>query len=234
MSEENGLLSQAPGSEPPLRGEQPLTRHRGREVHTVGVVHVDGSGPAESRGHGDGRMRAEGRARVDGGGGCADADAHADAGAHIGGSREVDGNGRAAHRRTGRAGGRSGGAGVRLAVRAAHAVERAEATSEVHRFADRSLRAVLEVLDRRRKVEQLAGVADPLVLAAVRTLVSAGPAPERALGSAVLVRIDVRLLAADTAELCAGYNRGERRFALAARAVRRRATGWRLTALRVR
>ncbi|WP_245545734.1 Rv3235 family protein, partial [Nocardia higoensis] len=119
-------------------------------------------------------------------------------------------------------------------MRAAHAAERTEASAEVAGFADRSLRAVLEVLDRRRPVEQLAGIADPLVLAAVRTLVARDLAPERALGSAVLARIDVRLVAADSAELWARYNRGGRRFALAAGAVRRRATGWRLTALRVR
>jgi len=119
-------------------------------------------------------------------------------------------------------------------MRAAHTAERAEVTAGATKFAEHSLRAVLEVLDRRRPVEQLAGIADSLVLAAVRTLVVADLAPERALGSAVLARIDVRLIAADTAELCAGYDRGGRRFALAARAVRGPATGWRLTALRVR
>lgn len=258
MSEENGLLSQAPGSEPPLRGELPVTRHRGRGAHVVGGGRGDRRVHGEGRVPGDGRTRDGDRVNVESGG-HAGADANADIDVHIGGggqvggggqlgdSRDADGcGGRAdaggharggdpgAFRRLGRAGGRSAGAGVRLAVRAAHAAERAEVTTDIHRFADRSLRAVLEVLDRRRQVEQLAGIADPLVLAAVRTLVSTGPAPERALGTAVLARVDVRLVAADTAELCAGYHRGDRRFALAARAVRRRASGWRLTALRVR
>ncbi|MBF6247767.1 hypothetical protein IU471_30070, partial [Nocardia elegans] len=56
----------------------------------------------------------------------------------------------------------------------------------------------------------------------------------RALGSAVHLRVRLRLLDTDTAEVWAGYDRGGRHFALAARVARTRATGWRLTALRVR
>lgn len=132
-----------------------------------------------------------------------------------------------------RSGARSG-AGIRRTLRAVHAAERAAAADGATRFAERAVRMALEVLDRRRSVGQLAGLADPTVLAAVRTLVSADLVPGRALGSAVHLRVRLRLLDTDTAEVWAGYDRGGRRFALAARVARTRATGWRLTALRVR
>ncbi len=96
------------------------------------------------------------------------------------------------------------------------------------------MRIVLEVLDRRRPVPQLAVVADATVVAAVRTLLDAGLVPGRALGAAVPVRVSVVLVDAKTAEVVAAYGRGTRRFALAARIVRTRSAGWRLTALRIR
>ncbi|MGK8520201.1 Rv3235 family protein [Nocardia asteroides] len=102
------------------------------------------------------------------------------------------------------------------------------------RFAESAVRIVLEVLDRRRPVPQLAVVADATVVAAVRTLVDAGLVPGRALGAAVPIRVSVALVDARTAEIFAAYSRGTRRFALAARVVRTRSAGWRLTALRIR
>lgn len=96
------------------------------------------------------------------------------------------------------------------------------------------MRVALEVLDRRRSVAQLAAVADPTVIAAVRTLIGADLVPGRSLGVAVPIRVSVTLVDAKTAEVYAGYARGRRHFALAARIARTRSAGWRLTALRIR
>ncbi|WP_157170894.1 Rv3235 family protein [Nocardia araoensis] len=128
-------------------------------------------------------------------------------------------------------------AGVRSAVRRSHAPAAAagdETPSAARRFAESAVRIVLEVLDRRRPVPQLAVVADATVVAAVRTLLDAGYVPGRGLGVAVPVRVSVVLVDARAAEVFAAYARGGRRFALAARIVRTRSAGWRLTALRLR
>ncbi|MGQ4619581.1 Rv3235 family protein [Nocardia sp. R7R-8] len=109
-----------------------------------------------------------------------------------------------------------------------------ETYSAARRFAESAVRIVLEVLDRRRPVPQLAVVADATVVAAVRTLLDARYVPGRALGVAVPIRVSVVLADARTAEVFAAYARGGRRFALAARIVRTRSAGWRLTALRIR
>jgi hypothetical protein len=100
-------------------------------------------------------------------------------------------------------------------------------------FVDRTLRLALEVLDHRRPVGQLAAVAEVPVVAAVRTLVRADLAPGRTLGAAVLTRVDVTMVDATAAEVCAAYNRGPRHFALAARITHTRAKGWRLSVLRL-
>ncbi|MGW4715820.1 Rv3235 family protein [Nocardia sp. NPDC004260] len=109
-----------------------------------------------------------------------------------------------------------------------------ETRSAARRFAESAVRIVLEVLDRRRPVPQLAAVADATVVAAVRTLLDAGLVPGRALGVAMPIRVSVALVDARTAEVFAAYARGGRRFAVAARIVRTRSAGWRLTALRIR
>ncbi|UAK32813.1 hypothetical protein K8O92_01975 [Nocardia asteroides] len=109
-----------------------------------------------------------------------------------------------------------------------------ETRAQACRFAESAVRIVLEVLDRRRPVPQLAVVADATVVAAVRTLIGAGLVPGSALGAAVPIRVSVVLMNARTAEVFAAYGRGSRRFALAARIVRTRSAGWRLTALRIR
>ncbi|MEV6431962.1 Rv3235 family protein [Nocardia sp. NPDC051463] len=108
-----------------------------------------------------------------------------------------------------------------------------EVNSATKLFADRTLRLTLEVLDHRRPVAQLAAVAEPPVLSAVRTLVRADLVPGRTLGAAVLTRVDVIMVDAAAAEVCAAYDRGGRHFALAARITRTRAKGWRLSALRL-
>ncbi|AYF74304.1 hypothetical protein D7D52_10985 [Nocardia yunnanensis] len=90
----------------------------------------------------------------------------------------------------------------------------------------------MEVLDGRRPAGQLGPLAEPAVVAAVRTLAGARRLPGRELGSATLTRVDVIIAEPGKAEVCAGYDRGARHFALAARIVRGR-SGWRLAAFRV-
>lgn len=100
------------------------------------------------------------------------------------------------------------------------------------RFAERSLRLVLEVLDGRRSAAQLRPLADPAIVAAVETLVRTGEA-DRRLGAAVLVAVNAVPAGLGAAEVFGGYERGRRRFAVAARIAERRGE-WRLTALRLR
>ncbi|WP_156511212.1 Rv3235 family protein [Nocardia nova] len=99
-------------------------------------------------------------------------------------------------------------------------------------FAERSLRLVLEVIDGRRPLGQLRPVVEPTVLAAVETLARTAAA-ERRLGTAVLVTVKLAEVTASAAEVCGGYERGQRRFAVAARLVLRRGR-WRMSALRMR
>ncbi|MBL1078155.1 hypothetical protein JK358_27485 [Nocardia sp. 2] len=91
---------------------------------------------------------------------------------------------------------------------------------------------VLEVLDGRRSVAQLSPLAETAVLACVRTLVISGTVPGGEIGVATLTRVDVIMSGFAVAEVCAGYDRGTRHFALAAR-IQRGRSGWRLTAFRV-
>jgi hypothetical protein len=107
-----------------------------------------------------------------------------------------------------------------------------ENDSAAKRFAERSLRMVLEVLDGRRGVVQLRPLADPVVVSAVQTLARTGVA-ERRLGAAVLAGVRIVPVERGTAEVFGGYERGGRRFAVAARITARRGE-WRVTALRLR
>ncbi|MEU8901523.1 Rv3235 family protein [Nocardia sp. NPDC048505] len=107
------------------------------------------------------------------------------------------------------------------------------ARQDARRFADRALRVMLEVLDRRRPVGQLRGMVSPQVLEGVRTMVACGSAPSRGLGVAALERVDVYMVDAGNAEICARYVRGERRLAIAARARYVRGAGWRIGVFRV-
>ncbi|MGW4845827.1 Rv3235 family protein [Nocardia brasiliensis] len=108
-----------------------------------------------------------------------------------------------------------------------------EAVLSAKEFAQWAVRLVLEVLDHRRLVTHMTSVADARIVAALRTMVNTDVIPGRGLGVAVPGRVTVRMVDARTAEVCAGYDRGPRHFALAARIVRTRGQ-WRLTALRVR
>lgn len=125
---------------------------------------------------------------------------------------------------------------MRRALGAGHAAAPpvVELDSTAQQFVERALRLALETLDHRRPVAHLATMATPGVVAAVRTLVRADLAPGRTLGAAVLFRVDLMMVDAATAEVCASYDRGRQHFAIAARIAHTRATGWRLTVFRVR
>ncbi|MFJ4651398.1 Rv3235 family protein [Nocardia sp. NPDC088792] len=128
---------------------------------------------------------------------------------------------------------RAGSAGLQRVMHASHAAKTRpcdEVDSAAQQFATAALRVVLEALDGRRNPQQLRPLAEPTVIAAVRTVAATG-APGRGLGAATLTRVDVMMSGAASAEVCAAYDRGARHFALAARIVRGR-SGWRLTAFR--
>lgn len=99
-------------------------------------------------------------------------------------------------------------------------------------FAQHSMRTALEVVDGRRPATALRRLATPSVVAAVTTLARTSDA-ERRLGPAVLVRLNIAVVAPGAVEVFGGYERGPRRFALAGRlgCVRGR---WRVAALRLR
>ncbi|MFD6463898.1 Rv3235 family protein [Streptomyces roseolus] len=108
-----------------------------------------------------------------------------------------------------------------------------ESRLAARRFAERAVRTVLEVLDHRRPVAQLGGMVSGQVLEAVRTMVVCDSAPSRGLGVARLREVDVQMVDAENAEICARYERGERRLAIAARARCSRGVGWQVTVFRV-
>lgn len=112
------------------------------------------------------------------------------------------------------------------------AASRGDNDADALRFAERSVRLVLEVIDGRRPLGQLRSVVEPTVLAAVETLARTGVA-ERRLGAAVLVTMKAAEVTENGAEVFGGYERGRRRFAIAARLVLRRGR-WRIAALRMR
>ncbi|MFJ2836777.1 MULTISPECIES: Rv3235 family protein [Nocardia] len=131
----------------------------------------------------------------------------------------------------------AGGApyGVRRAVRAScvqGARSRAESDTGAARFAEQVVRLVLEVVDRRRPVDHLRSMTDPLVLSAVRTMLTQNLAPGRALGAASLTRVRVTATDPGGAEIFASYQRGDRTFAVAGRIESTR-DRWRLVALRL-
>ncbi|MFD6163238.1 Rv3235 family protein [Nocardia sp. NPDC060256] len=106
-----------------------------------------------------------------------------------------------------------------------------ETGSAASRFAESSLRLVLEVLDGKRSVVQLRRLAAPSVLAAIETLARTAP-PGHGLGPAHLTKLGIELTGPNSAEVYGSYQRGPRVFAVAACVVLHRA-GWQLTAFRV-
>jgi uncharacterized protein DUF6459 len=116
------------------------------------------------------------------------------------------------------------------------AVESAPPAAAV-KFADATLRRVLEVIDRRRPLAQLRGSLTPAVLDIVYAL-SAQAAADK---SAVLRRVRLRTIAIDgqragaeptAAEVFATYSRGERVRAIAGR-IEANEGRWRIVALQV-
>ncbi|WP_068157962.1 Rv3235 family protein [Rhodococcus phenolicus] len=96
-------------------------------------------------------------------------------------------------------------------------------------FAERAVRLVLEIVDRRRPDTQLEAVLDPALHDALRQAHTDA-------GSAILLRTRIRAVDADTAELFGSYTRGHRVFALAGRITRtppsrRTPHGWLITSL---
>ncbi|WP_330183021.1 Rv3235 family protein [Nocardia sp. NBC_01503] len=129
---------------------------------------------------------------------------------------------------------RTGTVALQRVLQASHAAK-SRGCDEVDtplQFAGVALRLALEVLDGRRSPVQLRPLAESSVIAALRTLAEYGQAPGCEFGAATLTRIDVIMTDSKAAEVCAGYDRGTRHFALAARIVRGR-SGWRLTVFRV-
>lgn len=110
-------------------------------------------------------------------------------------------------------------------------VDRTPRTAQA--FTEWTVRVILEVLDRRRPINQLTALVSPDVLARIHTLASANLVPGRALGPASPVRVDVAMDDGCDAEIFARYRRGDRYFALAGRITHSRRHGWRLTALRI-
>lgn len=126
-------------------------------------------------------------------------------------------------------------AGLQRVLRSSHPANSGrsdERNTGAGQFARIALRSALEVLDGRRPPGQLAPLAEPAVVAAVRTLAGGRGLPGRELGTATLTRVDVIMTGTAGGEVCAAYDRGGRHFALAARIVRGR-SGWRLAAFRV-
>ncbi|MGN0040773.1 MULTISPECIES: Rv3235 family protein [unclassified Rhodococcus (in: high G+C Gram-positive bacteria)] len=114
--------------------------------------------------------------------------------------------------------GRSGrpAGSARAPVAHADAVPRVDATA--HRFAEVALRLILEVVDGRRAVTQLAAVLEPTLVEAVT---ASRTSPTGVAGAAVLLRTRVHAVDADTAEVFGTYARGDRVYAVAGRIARR-------------
>ena len=99
-------------------------------------------------------------------------------------------------------------------------------------FWNRSLRLVLETVDRRRNPRQLKGVLTPSVLEVVAQLYTSDSSA-RKLGGAAVHRTHVQAVSESTAEVCATYTRGTQTFAVAGRIDHTDETGWTVTALHV-
>jgi len=97
----------------------------------------------------------------------------------------------------------------------ATAAERA-AEADALRFADRTIRLVLEVVDGRRPGAQLTGMVAPPLL----TTLTATRSPANTSGSAALIRLRVRTVDDRHAELFGTYTRGTRVLAVAGRVTR--------------
>ncbi|MCZ4518801.1 Rv3235 family protein [Rhodococcus ruber] len=101
--------------------------------------------------------------------------------------------------------------------------------------ADRAVRMLIEVIDRRRSADQLTVLFTTPMIDLVRTIVR-NPPPGRRLGFAAVHRVHVVYQTDVSAEIFGSYTRGPRVFAFAGRielAVDPRRPGWTVTSLRV-
>jgi hypothetical protein len=101
--------------------------------------------------------------------------------------------------------------------------------------AERAMRLLIEVIDRRRSAEQLSSLFTAPVIDLIRTIVRTPP-PGRRLGFAAVRRVHVAYRSDTSAEIFGSYTRGPRTFAFAGRieqAVDPRRPGWTVTSLRV-
>ncbi|MBY4128745.1 hypothetical protein HQO83_10120 [Rhodococcus fascians] len=101
--------------------------------------------------------------------------------------------------------------------------------------ADRAMRILIEVIDRRRSADQLSALFTTPMIDLVRTIVR-NPPPGRQLGFAAVHRVHVVYRSERSAEVFGSYTRGPRMFAFAGRielAIDPRRPGWTVTSLRV-
>lgn len=101
--------------------------------------------------------------------------------------------------------------------------------------ADRAMRMMIEVIDRRRSADQLSPLFTASMIDLVRTIVR-NPPPGRRLGFAAVRRVHVAYQSDVSAEIFGSYTRGPRMFAFAGRielAIDPRRPGWTVTSLRV-
>lgn len=101
--------------------------------------------------------------------------------------------------------------------------------------ADRAMRMMIEVIDRRRSADQLSPLFTASMVDLVRTIVR-NPPPGRRLGFAAVRRVHVAYRSDVSAEIFGSYTRGPRTFAFAGRielAIDPRRPGWTVTSLRV-
>ncbi|MFY2788198.1 Rv3235 family protein [Rhodococcus sp. MALMAid1271] len=101
--------------------------------------------------------------------------------------------------------------------------------------AERAMRVLIEVIDRRRSADQLSGLFTASMIDLVRTIVR-NPPPGRRLGLATISRVHVVYRSEVSAEIFGSYTRGPRMFAFAGRielAIDPRRPGWTVTSLRV-
>ncbi|OZD09061.1 hypothetical protein CH275_01965 [Rhodococcus sp. 06-235-1A] len=101
--------------------------------------------------------------------------------------------------------------------------------------ADRAMRMLIEVIDRRRSADQLSALFTTSMIDLVKTIVR-NPPPGRRLGFAAVRRVHVVYQSEVSAEIFGSYTRGPRMFAFAGRielAIDPRRPGWTVTSLRV-
>lgn len=101
------------------------------------------------------------------------------------------------------------------------------------RFAERALRLVLEVLDRRRSAATVAPLLTPQLVGLVNALAAGSLRPGRDLGAARLHKLHLQMADEHRAEIYGTYSRGSRTFAIAGCLTATGSAGWRLSALQL-